>query len=93
MTLTNDFVQRKGKTHLVIKMVNATFDMGNLSTRLESRALNPTITGLMSKAVNTQWRSFYKGIRAEYEAYASGISHSIFSLIVDKMPLQDLFPQ
>lgn len=91
MDLENDVVQKNGKTYLAVKAVSAKCEFGNISTRLHSELHSPIINDLMSKAINTKWRSLYEKVQSEFEAYVGAIIQSIISMITDNVAAQDFF--
>lgn len=85
VTLKNDVIQRNGKTHLVVKAANTKFDIEDLTTHFHSKALHPTINSLINKSVNTQWKSLYKDMLSEFEAYIGDGMKLIISSVVVKI--------
>lgn len=92
VTLINNVVKRNGKIYLVVTAVNAKLDIGYFSSHFYSAALNPIVTSLINKSVNTHWRSVYKDVQTEFEAYACDI-HSIISSALANIAVEDFFLQ
>lgn len=91
MNLINDVIQKNGKTYLKVKKVNAKFDIGHLTTHLQSQKLSPIIIGLINKTVNTQWRNHYEKIQSEIEDFICRIYQTIISSLLDKIAVEDFF--
>lgn len=93
MDLVNEVAQKNGKTYLCVKAVKAKCEFGNISTRLHSELHSPIINDLVSKVINTKWRSIYKQVQSEFEAYVGELIRSILSMITDNVAAQDFFCQ
>lgn len=91
MDLISDVIRRNGKTYLAVKTVNAKFEIGNMSTLLQSQKLSPIIMGLINKTLNTQCRDHYEKIQSEIEDFICRIYQSIVSSLLDKMAVEDFF--
>lgn len=89
--MINDVIQKNGKAHLAVKTMSAKFDIGHLSTDLQSKELNPIILGLVNKAVNTQWRNFYGNIQSEIEDFICKMFQNIIGSVHAQMAIEDYF--
>lgn len=76
---------------MIIRAVKANLNIGNLSTRLESRTYNPMIMGLVNKYLSMNWRVFYRETKPDFDAYTGKVFQWLISICANKVAFEDFF--
>lgn len=84
-------VKRNGRTYVTYSDVSTICDAQNVQINVNYHNVPPLINGLVTKAVNSNWRMFKEILHSSFEKYAMDIVTKMVTPVIEEMACEDVY--